>query len=198
VAAGSAILRTSAPSTLTRCGAGLVLRTCESAALRLEHLLFAPDCARPLLLGCATLENLGDDVLVVRHAELWDVPCTDALGEDGACSGRAPRGVRVLAELDPVIRARVPEPLERGLALDVRFAIPARASRRLCFGYGLPGEEDDPAALVRGWRGSVPDELERTLSRWRTCLADSHDPLSLYRSSVLGAARLGGPGHGRP
>ena len=90
-AAGGAILRTSAPTTATQYGLGLVLRSCESPVLRIEHLLFAPVRPRPLLLACVNLQNLGDDVLLVRYSELWDLPCREASIHEGACSASTAR-----------------------------------------------------------------------------------------------------------
>jgi hypothetical protein len=184
-AAAGAILRTSAASAHYY-GLGFVLRVCESPALRLEHLLFAPQRPRPILFAHVILQNRLDEVLVVQYSELWDLACRAAIAHAGACSAHTERGLRVLAEVDAAIRAHAPEGLDRGLALDVRLALPPGAQRPLSFAYVLPDREDDHGSLVSAWRGRVQEELETTLAEFHARFADRSDPLGAYRAAFDG------------
>jgi hypothetical protein len=72
--------------------------------------------------------------------------------------GRAER----LADCGIVARADPPAtPPARGLALDLRMALPPGARRHLAFAYVAVPEEEDPGELVRAFRGEVGTELER-------------------------------------
>jgi hypothetical protein len=179
-AAGS-ILRTSSPAA-TYCGLGLVLRVCESAELRIEHLLFAPERPRPIVFARVCLQSLAEELLLVSYSELWDLPCRSRSAEEGASSGETERGVRVLADLDAVIRGRAPQGLECGLALDVRVPLPPGERRALAFAYVLPAAAERPGPLVGAWRGDVEAELERARAVRRARFAGCAHPLAAYRA----------------
>jgi hypothetical protein len=161
---GGSVHRTSAATQVEDEGPAL-RRTVGEGAFRIEHVLFSPARPRPLRLSLVELRNKGPELLIVDYTEIWDVARSGYRVAEAAAIAETCRGLRVLADVGAVPRARTPrEPPELGLALDLRLAVPPRASRPLCFAY-VAGEE--PAALVRAWRGDVAAELERTLRAWR-------------------------------
>lgn len=149
------------------------------------HLVFAPFRSRPLLLGLARIENQSERLLSVRYTELWDVRGEDIHEAEGACVCQTAAGPRALADASAAIRGRAPQPLPRvGLALDMTFALPAGARRQLAFAYAAPQPGDNPAALVRAWRGDVAAELQRTVKAWLARTDRGEDPLEAYRGKL--------------
>ncbi|MGH2901856.1 MAG: hypothetical protein ACRDMZ_24495, partial [Solirubrobacteraceae bacterium] len=70
----------------------------------------------------------------------------------------------VFALADCALAARADAPSRapaRGLALDLRLAVPQGARRHLAFAYVAVPEEEDPGELVRAFRGEVGPALER-------------------------------------
>jgi hypothetical protein len=130
--------------------------------------LFAPAPARPIRLALVWLQNAGPELLIVDYTETWDLErCGYRVGEAAAIA-ETPDGPRILADVSVAARARPPrEPPALGLALDLRLALPAGARRPLSFAYAAPDPDEEPAALVRAWRGDVAAELQRTLRAWR-------------------------------
>jgi len=182
VAAPGGLLRTAAPDQ-TQYGLGLVLRTRESAQLRLEHCVFASRRDRPIVFSWVRLENRTDDVLVLRYSELWDVELAPYGAAEGVCMARGPGGLCILADLENVIRAHPPERQgdALGLSLDLQFAVPPGARRQLSFAYAVPEDEAEAASLVRAWRGRVRGELEETLGQLRGRFAGQQDAVEAYR-----------------
>jgi hypothetical protein len=178
------VLRTSQPLG-TRFGLGQVRRELGSGALRVVHVVFAPLDPRPLLLGIARLQNLGGEPLPLEYTETWEADGEAYRAAEGACERRTADGVRALAELSLVVRARAPEPPPRvGLALGLRLLLPPHSRRELCFAYAAPGPDDPPAALVRAYRGRVPAELVRGVRIWSERLASAARPIDAYRLQV--------------
>jgi hypothetical protein len=175
------VLRTSQPLR-TRFGLAQVRRELEAGALRAVHVVFAPDAARPILLGLVRLHNASDEPLVVDHVETWEADGSDFRALPGACERRTPDGVRALADVSLVVRARAPESAPRaGLALEARVLLPPRSTRELHFAYAAPGPDDFPEALVRSFRGQVPGELARSVRAWRERLGETASPIEAYR-----------------
>jgi hypothetical protein len=178
------VLRTSDPRR-TRFGLAQVRRELAAGALRVLHLVFAPDAARPILLGLVRLENGGDEPLALDYTETWEVEGGDYRAAAGACERHTPDGARALAEVSLAVRARPPEPAPRaGLALELRLLLPPRARRELHFAYAAPGPGDPPAELVRAWRGRVLAELERTAAIWSGRVAGASAPVQAYRAQA--------------
>jgi hypothetical protein len=168
ILSGGAVHRTAQPTGIAEEGPAL-RRTIEADALRVEHVLFAPSRPRPLRLSLVQLRNAGSDLLIADYTETWDLARSGYRVGEAAAIAETSDGPRVLADASAVPRARPPrEPPALGLALDVRLALPPGARRPLCFAYVAPGPDDEPAALVRAWRGDVAAELERSLQAWRT------------------------------
>ncbi|MCP4007506.1 MAG: hypothetical protein GY725_25280 [bacterium] len=170
----------------TQYGVAQVRRILHTPDLALLHLVFAPAGDHPLLFSLVRLENLADSPVYLEYSETWDVSDGVYRAGDGACErvteGEAGECVRALAESSSVIRARAPEPGPRvGLALDLGIALPPRASRNLSFAYV---EREQPADLVRAWRGDVARELQHTASNWLEDLDPTADPIGAYRERV--------------
>ena len=181
VACDGAILRTAEPDSV---GYGLaqVRRRVSTAALELLHVIFAPIRPRPILFGLVVLWNHAGEPTRVDYTETWSVEGDDIRAADGACVCNTPHGRRALAEASLAVRARVPEPPpERGLALWRRLVIPAGAQRWLHFAYAAPPDEEDPAALVRAWRGDVAHELERAAAAWLVRVGGEPGAIEGYR-----------------
>jgi hypothetical protein len=185
ILAGPNVLRT-ANATRTRCGLAQVRRLIESGPLLVAHVVFAPMVARPLLLGLVRLRNAGAAPLVLDYTELWEVGAGAYRVTAAAAELRTPEGVRALADASSAIRARAPEAAPaRGLALDLRIALPPRETRHLEFAYVAPGADDvAPELLVAAFRGGVRLELARTASAWLRRLAAAGDPLAEYAKAV--------------
>ncbi len=170
--------RTSLASS-THVGLAQVRRLASGGPLRLLHVVFAPSEARPLLLGLARLRNDSAEPLIVDYTEIWEVDGADFAAGTGACLRVTAEGPRALADAGIAVRARVPEPPpRRGLALDVRLALPPHALRELHFAYAAPGPDGRPELLVRAWRGEVATALARTARYW------------LERTGATGAAAV--------
>ncbi len=161
VRADGVVLSTSAPSA-TEYGVAQVRRALETRSLRVLHVIFAPTSPRALLLSWVRLENRGDEPLALEYTETWDVPRGEYRSASAACERRFGGHVFALADCAIVARAEPPaQPPARGLALDLRLALPPGARRHLAFAYvGVP-EEEDAGELVRAFRGEVGAELER-------------------------------------
>ncbi|HTO06943.1 MAG TPA: hypothetical protein VMR86_07765 [Myxococcota bacterium] len=156
-----AVLTTRAPDA-TRFGVAQVRRLLTVGALRVTHVVFAPASSRALLLGLARLENAGSELVAVEYTEIWDLPSGEYRVAPAACERRFGGHVFALAEASDATRALAPEAEPaRGLALDVTVALPPRAQRQLAFAYAALPDDEDTGALVRAWRGQVPDELVR-------------------------------------
>ncbi len=181
VLAGRDVLRTAAPVRV-RCGLGQVRRLCSAGTLSLAHVVFAPAAPRPLLLGLVRLRNAGAAPLVLDYTELWDVGAGAYRAAAGAVEVTTPAGLRALADASSAIRARAPEAAPaQGLALDLRIAVPAGATRHLEFAYLAPaGEDVPPELLLAAFRGGVRAELARTVRAWLERLAGTADPLAEY------------------
>ncbi len=146
------------------------------------HVVFAPLEPRPLLLGLVRLRNGADEPLIVSYTELWEVRAGSYRTAPGAAELSGPEGVRALAEVGSVIRARAPEPApSRGLALDLCIPLPPRATRYLSFAYAAPEPGEEAGALVSSWRGDAATELARAVRGWRQRLGDCPDPIGAYR-----------------
>jgi hypothetical protein len=182
------VLRTSDPLR-TRFGLAQVRRELGSGALRALHVIFAPDAARPLLLGLVRLENAGDEPFAVAYTETWAVSGTGYRAAAGACERHTAEGVRALADVSLAVRAFAREEAPgTGLALEVQLLLPPHSRRELHFAYAAPGPDDPPAMLVRAWRGRVPAELERSARHWRAALGDAAAPVAAYRARAAGPA----------
>jgi hypothetical protein len=179
------VLRT-ANATRTRCGLAQLRRLIATGPLQVAHVVFEPAPARPLLLGLVRLRNAGGAPLVLDYTEVWEVGSGAYRVTAAAAELRTPEGVRVLADASNAIRARAPEAAPaRGLALDLRIALPPGATRHLEFAYLAPGLEDlAPELLVSAFRGGVRAELARTASAWLERLAGAGDPLAEYAKAV--------------
>ena len=163
-------------------GLGWARRRVFGEGLSLEHLVFAPAEPRPLLLGLVALRNSTDAGVVAEYCELWEVSGSQPSAAPGACICETGDGRRALADAGIAIRARAPDPLpERGLALDLRIPLAARTTRELSFAYAAPGPNEDPAALVQGWRGGVRAALDSVVAGWLARLAAAPEPLAAYR-----------------
>lgn len=180
------VLRTAEP-TATRCGLAQVRRIVSGAALALVHVVFAPVRPRPLLLSLVRIENRSAELIELRYTELWDVAGTGTRRAEGACICDVAGAERALAEASSAVRARAPEPLPRsGLALAMRFALPAGARRELAFAYAAPEAGEPAAPLVRAWRGDVALELSRCVAHWRERLAGAPNTVAAYRVESSG------------
>jgi hypothetical protein len=94
-----------------------------------------------------------------------------------------------VADVSLVMRSRVPDPPPRaGLALELRLLLPPHSLRELHFAYAAPGPEHPPAALVRAWRGRVPEELARSVRAWSARLGDVPSPVAAYRRAAAPSA----------
>ena len=156
-----AVLSTSAASA-TQYGVAQVRRALEIGDLRALHVVFAPAEPRALLLGWVRLENRGSEPLALEYTETWDLPSGEYATAPAACERRFGGHVFALADASVVARAEPPTtPPSRGLALDLRLALPPGARRHLAFAYVAVPEEEDAGALVRAFRGDVVASLER-------------------------------------
>ena len=156
-----AVLSTSAASS-TQYGVAQVRRALEIGALRALHVVFAPAEPRALLLGWVRLENRGSELLALEYTETWDLPSGAYSSAPAACERRFGGHLFALADCAMVARAEPPaQPPARGLALDLRIALPPAARRHLAFAYVAVPEEEDSGALVRAFRGDVGSALER-------------------------------------
>ena len=175
------LLRTSRPAS-TRCGLAQVRRLLESPELRVAHVVFAPAQPRPLLLGLVRLESRSEELLQVAYTELWDLPGANVRAAEGSCLCDTPDGARALADVGLAVRGRAPDPLPRaGLALELKLFLPPGERRTLAFAYVAPEPGEEPAALVRAWRGSVEAELRGTVRSWRERLGEHANSMSAYR-----------------
>jgi hypothetical protein len=178
------VLRTSDPLR-TRFGLAQVRRELSHGDLRAVHVVFAPDAARPLLLGLVRLANTGAAPLALEYTEIWAVSGDEYRAAAGACERRTADGVRALADVSLAVRAFPPDPPPaEGLALALRLLLPPHSVRELHFAYAAPGAEDPAAALVRAWRGRVPEELARSVRSWRERVAGAAEPVAAYRLRV--------------
>ncbi len=185
VASADGVLLTSQPAA-ARAGIAQVRRDLVGSVLSVVHLVFAPLRPRPLLFGVVSLRNRGGAPLVVDYTEIWDVAGEGYVPSVGAARRLTEAGARVLADVGVGIRARPPEPPPaRGLALDLRLGLAPGARRQLFFAYAAPGPEEDPANLVRAWRGDVAQELARTVAGWSERLAPASDLVDAYRVATL-------------
>ncbi len=184
---GPEVLRTSEAAE-TRCGLGQVRRLLQGVRVRALHVVFAPEAMRPLLLALVRIENASAAVRVVEYTEMWQVAGGAYAVAPGAAEVATPAGRRALAEVGSAIRARAPETAPRGgLSLALRIPIPPHRVRDLAFAYAAPEPGEDPAGLIRAFRGQVREELARSVRRWRG-LVDPADPVPDYRRR---AATLG-------
>ncbi len=159
--AEGSVLSTSAASS-TQYGVAQVRRALEIGALRALHVVFAPAESRALLLGWVRLENRGSEPLALEYTETWDLPSGVYSTAPGACERRFGGHVFALADASIVARAEPPaQPPARGLALDLRLALPSGARRHHAFAYVAVQDAEDPGALVRAFRGDVRAGLER-------------------------------------
>ncbi len=141
---------------------GQARRSLVTRDVRATHVVFQPRSSRPLLLALAQLENTSEEPVWVEYTETWDVPSGTYRAAPGACERRTPDTIWALADASAGLRATPPDPPPRiGLALDVRLALPAGSRRELSFAYVRCTPPDEPAALVRAWRGDVARELTR-------------------------------------
>ena len=125
-------------------------------------MVFAPGTPRALLLGWVRLENQSALPLPLEYTETWDVPSGEYRAASTACERRFGGHVFALADCAMVARAEPPtQAPARGLALDLRLAIPPGARRHLAFAYVAVTDEEDPGARVRAFRGDVAACLER-------------------------------------
>lgn len=139
-------------------------RSLVSEVLRGTHLVFAPLGERPLLLGLVRLENTGPEPICVEYTETWDVRDGVYRAAMGACERRGPDAIWALADASAVVAAVPPEPAPRvGLALDLRIPLASGARRELSFAYVRCEPPEEPASLVRAWRGDVAVELARSV-----------------------------------
>lgn len=160
VRVGGTVLSTSRPEA-TEYGVAQVRRALSTDALRILHVVFAPAAPRALLLAWVRIENSGEQPLALEYTETWDVPAGEWATTPAACERRFGGHVFALADCGIVSRAEPPaQPPARGLALDLRMAVPAGARRHLAFAYVALPEEEDAGALVRAFRGEVGASLE--------------------------------------
>ena len=179
------VLRTADPDSVSF-GVAQVRRGIFSRKLSLLHLVFAPAAPRPLLLGVVCLNNRTAEPVGLDYTELWDVMGEDYQAGSGASSCRTPEGIRALADVSMAVRTVALEsPGLQGLALHVRIVLPPNSFRHLFFAYAAPPPEEDPALLVRAWRGDVLQELERTVARFEEGLPANAEPVAAYRASVV-------------
>ncbi len=177
-----AVFRTADPDT-TRFGVAQARRLLVALPLRIAHVVFAPAAPRPILLGLVRLENRGARPLRLEYSELWSVEGSDYRTAPGACSCETDSGTRALADASAAVRARPPDSAPRkGLALDLRFVLPADSRRHLCFAYAAPEPGEGPELLVRAWRGDAARELERSVASWLERVKNEPDPIAAYRS----------------
>lgn len=178
------VLRSSEPDS-TAYGIAQLRRYLAWGPLRVLHLVFAPECERPLLLGLVRLENQGPDLLPVEYSEIWDVRGGDYRAEPGGAERWDVDGVRALADLAVGVRSHSPETASpRGLALDLSLALPPRSRRELCFGY-LRGDPGEPVGTtLRAWRGEVRGALAHTVQSWEARLPGGSDPIAAYSAEV--------------
>ena len=156
-----AVLSTSSADA-TEYGVAQVRRLLVSRGLRLVHVIFAPASSRALLLAWVRLDNQGREPLAFDYTETWDVAAGEYRAATAACERRMGGHVFALADVDFVSRSAALEPPPaRGLALELRVAVPAGARRHLAFAYAALPEDEDPGELVRAWRGGVAAELDR-------------------------------------
>jgi hypothetical protein len=156
--------RTSQPDGV-RYGPAQVRRELRGQRFGLVHVAFLPARPRPALLVLVRVENRERAPLVLDLTETWGVERSDYRVDEAAAIAATSAGPRVLADAGPVPRARAPEPPPvAGLALDLRFAVPGRSRRQLYFVHAAPEPDENPAALVRAWRGEVEAELTRTVA----------------------------------
>jgi hypothetical protein len=155
------VLSTSRASS-TQYGVAQVRRALEIGPLSALHVVFAPAEPRALLLGWVRLESRSSEPLAVEYTETWDLPSGEYASATGACERRFAGHVFALADASSAARADPPSlPPTRGLALDLRLALPPGARRHLAFAYVAVPEEEDAGALVRAFRGGVGASLER-------------------------------------
>ena len=155
------VLSTSSASA-TEYGVAQVRRGLEVRGLRVLHVVFAPASPRALLLSWVRLENSGAEPLALEYTETWDVPSGVYTTAPAACERRFGGHVFALADCAIVARADPPaEPPARGLALDLRLALPPGARRHLAFAYVAVPDEENPGELVRAFRGDVGTCLAR-------------------------------------
>ncbi len=58
------------------------------------------------------------------------------------------------------------------------------ATRELSFAYVASEPGEDPAVLVRAWRGDVANELERTVASWLAGVGNGSSAIESYRRHV--------------
>lgn len=156
-----AVLSTSNASA-THYGVAQVRRALEIGPLRALHVVFAPAEPRALLLGWVRLQNESGEPVALEYTETWDLPSGNYAAAPGACERRFGGHVFALADASSAARSDPPaQPPTRGLALDLRLALPPGARRHLAFAYLALPDEEDPGALVRAFRGAVGQSLER-------------------------------------
>jgi hypothetical protein len=147
-----------------RFGPGQARRSLVSEVLRGTHVVFAPVGERPLLLGLVRLENTSPEPICADYTETWDVRDGVYRAAPGACERRGRDAICALADASAVVAAVPPEPAPRvGLALDLRIPLPPGARRELSFAYVRCEHPEEPASLVRAWRGDVAAELKRNV-----------------------------------
>lgn len=177
------VCRTSAAK--PRVGLAQLRRYCQLDLLDLVHVVFAPVEPRPLLLGLVRLRNRSSEPLLLTHTELWEVSEGSFGAAEGACERTGPSGVRALADVGSVVRARVPEPAPtRGLALDTPLVLPPDSIRELHFAYAAPPSGEPAAPLVRAWRGDVATELVRTVRFWSAQVGAGTDGVRAFREGA--------------
>jgi hypothetical protein len=179
--AGGRVLRTAEPD-LVQYGIAQVRRLVGAGGFSLAHVLFAPGGGRPLLLSLVRLENAGDAPLIADYSETWDVLGGEYRAWEGACERRAEGGARALADASFVIRSRPPPNAgERGLSLDLRLVLGPGSRRQLAFAYVVAEPGEEPAAMVRAWRGAVAKELDAVVAAWLERLGPDARPVIGYR-----------------
>ncbi len=161
------VLRTRTPDE-THFGVAQVRRVLRRKNLQMVHLVFAPWGDRPIVFSLVRLRNTSDEPLPLQYTETWDVSQGEYVAGEAACERRwITAETFALADVGTALRAQPPEPPPNaGLALDLRMALPPQSDRQLSFAFVAAQGEEDPATLVRAWRGDVPRELARTLARW--------------------------------
>lgn len=178
------MLRTAAAEA-TVYGLAQVRRRLRSAPLDVVHVVFAPERPRPLLFGLVAIENQTTEPLSVDYTETWGIAGGPARAAEGASVCDTPDGPRALADASIAVRARALDPaLEHGLALRCRFALPPGVIRELHFAYVASEPGEDPAVMVRAWRGDVALELERTVRSWLVRLGGELGAIDGYRRTL--------------
>jgi hypothetical protein len=173
----------------TRFGLAQVRRYVSAGELSAVHVIFAPDSDRPLLLGIARLCNASAEPLAVEYTETWAVAGSDYREAAGACERRTGDGMRALAELSLASSAVAVEPPRReGLALRLNLLLPPHSRRELHFAYAAPALDEPADALIRAWRGRVPQELAQSVASWSRRLGPGDAPVAAYREQVTRAA----------